>query len=109
MPCGFENKLGILTKYSRMDYISKLKTVDFNMTSDDKFFHILNFKDFKGFKKVLNIKFRYKIGRVIGQGSFGQVRIAIHRLANLKCAIKIIRKDKIEQHQVLKDLIRGEL
>ena len=49
-----------------MDYISKLATLDLNMTSDDKFFHILNFKDFKGFKKVLNIKFRYKIGRVIG-------------------------------------------
>ena len=79
MPCGFENKLGILKKYSRVDYISKLKTIDMNMTSDDKFYHILNFKDFKGFKKVINIKMRYKIGRVIGEGSFGQVRIALHR------------------------------
>lgn len=61
----------MLSKFGRVDYISKLKTFDLNMTSDDKFFHILNFKDFKGFKKVLNIKFRYKIGRVIGQGSFG--------------------------------------
>ena len=49
------------------------------MNSDEKFYHILNFKDFKGFKKVLNIKMRYKIGRVIGEGSFGQVRIALHR------------------------------
>ena len=79
------------------------------MNSDQKLAYILNFKDFKGFKKVLNIKFRYKIGRVIGEGSFGQVRIALHRQANLKCAIKIIRKDKIEAHQILKDLIRGEL
>jgi serine/threonine protein kinase len=108
-PCGFENKLGFLKKYSRIDYISKLKTIDLNMDSDTKFYHILNFKDFKGFKKVVNIKMRYKIGRVIGEGSFGQVRIALHRQANLKCAIKIIRKDKIEQHKVLQDLIRGEL
>ena len=62
-----------------MDYISKLATIDMNMTSDERFCHILNFKDFKGFKKVLNIKLRYKIGRVIGEGSFGQVRIALHR------------------------------
>ena len=41
------------------------------MTSEDKFAYILNFKDFKGFKKVINIKLSYKIGRVIGEGSFG--------------------------------------
>ena len=41
------------------------------MNSDEKLKYILNFKDFKGFKKVINIKFRYKIGRVIGEGSFG--------------------------------------
>ena len=64
-------KLGTLNKYPRMDYITKLKTIDLKMSSDEKFFHILNFKDFKGFKKVINIKLRYKIGRVIGEGSFG--------------------------------------
>ena len=59
---------------------------------------MLSFKDFKGLKYVENIKERYKIGRVLGEGSFGQVRIALHRLAGVKCAIKIIRKDKINEH-----------
>jgi calcium-dependent protein kinase len=39
--------------------------------SNDKYQHILTFKDFRGFKKVQNIKERYKIGRVLGEGSFG--------------------------------------
>jgi hypothetical protein len=68
---GFEEKLGILNRFKKADYISRLQTIDLGMNSDDKLAYILNFKDFKGFKKVINIKFRYKIGRVIGEGSFG--------------------------------------
>ena len=40
---------------------------------------VLSFKDFKGFKKIDDIKKRYKIGRMLGEGSFGTVRIALHR------------------------------
>jgi len=69
----------------------------------------LTFKDFKGFKKVENIKERYKIGRVLGEGSFGQVRIAMHRQAEIKSAIKIIRKDKISEHKILTELMHNEL
>ena len=46
-------------------------TVDATYTTDQKHQHILNFKDFKGFKKINNIKERYKIGRILGEGSFG--------------------------------------
>ena len=77
--------------------------------SNDKYQHILTFKDFRGFKKVQNIKERYKIGRVLGEGSFGQVRIAMHRAADIKCAVKIIRKDKINEHQILIELMKNEL
>ena len=84
-------------------------TKDSLMSSDQRYKHILNFKDFRGFKKVDNIKDRYKIGRVLGEGSFGQVRIALHRQAEVKCAIKIIRKDKINDHEILKKLMSDEL
>ena len=66
-----------------------------NLTSDQKFQYILDYKDFKGFKEVKNIKERYKIGKVLGSGSFASVRIAQHRKANIKCAIKIIKKEKV--------------
>ena len=79
------------------------------LASEQKLKHVLNFKDFRGFKFVKNIKERYKIGRVLGEGSFGQVRIALHRQADIKCAIKIIRKDKINNHEILKDLMKSEL
>lgn len=55
----------------------------------------MNFKDFKRLKKITNIKDRYRIGRILGEGSFGQVRIAEHRQAGVKCAIKLIQKSKV--------------
>lgn len=85
-------------KASLDDFTLMSQATKDSMSSEQKFLRVLNFKDFKGFKKVKNIKERYKIGRVLGEGSFGQVRIALHRAAELKCAIKIIRKDKIAAH-----------
>ena len=46
-------------------------TIDNTMAAQEKLKRILNFKDFRGFKKIENIKDRYKIGRVLGEGSFG--------------------------------------
>lgn len=76
---------------------------------EQKYRHILNFKDFKRLKKIQNIKDRYRIGRVLGEGSFGQVRIAEHRAAGIKCAVKLIPKHKVHEFQILKDLMMGEL
>lgn len=86
-----------------------LSTRDSMMSSEQRNLHVLNFKDFRGFKRTRNIKERYKIGRVLGEGSFGQVRLAMHRQANVKCAIKVIRKDKFENRKVLEGLMRSEL
>ena len=80
-----------------------------SLNANQRYGSILSFKDFKGFKQVKNIKDRYKIGRVLGEGSFGQVRIALHRQAEVKCAIKIIRKDKIDEHDILQELMKNEL
>ena len=54
-------------------------TKDQTMSAEYKMSLITSFKNFRGLKKVENIKERYKIGQVLGEGSFGQVRIAIHR------------------------------
>lgn len=62
---------------------------------------MLSFKDYKGIGKVENIKDKYKIGKVIGEGSFGQVRIAMDRHANVKVAIKFIKKEQLKAHQKL--------
>lgn len=41
------------------------------MSCEEKLKYVLSFKDFKGLKYIENIKDRYKIGRVLGEGSFG--------------------------------------
>ena len=84
-------------------------TKDQTMSADFKHSLISSFKTFKGLKFMPNIKERYKIGQLLGEGSFGQVRLAMHRQAEVKCAIKIIKKEKINEHQVLQDLMANEL
>ncbi len=41
------------------------------------------------------------MGKVLGTGSFGEVRIAKNIKANLECAIKIIKKSSVEAHKLL--------
>jgi len=95
------------------DFISPAKTPadasPSNMNNDQKLHKIMTFKDFKGFKKIDNLKDRYKVGKVLGEGSFGQVRIALHKNANIKCAVKIIKKEKINEHKILQGLMDNEL
>ena len=63
-------------------------TNDMTFTSEKRYQLFVSFKDFKGLKKVENIKENYKIGRVLGEGSFGVVRIAQHRKTEIKCITK---------------------
>lgn len=76
---GTEKKIEIETSYVRTESARR----------------ILSFKDFKGFKKVNDIADYYKFGSRLGQGSFGEVLKAEHKKANVTCAIKIIKKQKI--------------
>lgn len=59
---------------------------------------VLSFKDFKGFKKTSDILNNYNILEPLGKGSFGEVRKALHIKADVVCAMKIIKKKKIQQH-----------
>ena len=58
----------------------------------------LTFKDYKGFKPIESIDETYELGEVLGEGSFGQVRRARHKMAGIDCAVKIIKKKAIQQH-----------
>jgi len=39
----------------------------------------------------------YILGKTLGQGTFGKVKIATHVLTNEKVAVKILEKDKIRE------------
>jgi 5'-AMP-activated protein kinase catalytic alpha subunit len=53
-----------------------------------------------GFKFVTNI------GKTIGQGTFGKVRLGIHQLTQEKVAIKILEKDKIKEQADVNRVMR---
>ena len=52
---------------------------------------------------------KYQIGRVLGKGSFGEVRECLNTQTGVTCAIKIVNKEYIGQHQVLVNLMEQEL
>lgn len=39
----------------------------------------------------------YKIGKTLGQGSFGKVKLAVHKTTGHNVAIKILNREKIKQ------------
>lgn len=69
----------------------------------------MSFKKFKELRLIENIFDRYQIGKLIGEGQFGQVRLAWHKLANINVAIKIIKKEHIDKNEMSKQLMVGEL
>lgn len=69
-------------------------TMDMDLTQRYK--HVLSFKDFVGFRQIFNIKERYRIDQILGEGSFGTVRKGFHLHAKIDCAIKFIRKADIK-------------
>jgi serine/threonine protein kinase len=58
---------------------------------------------------VDNILDHYELSDTLGTGSFGEVLRAEHKKANVECAVKIIKKKKINEHQILIDLMHNEL
>lgn len=48
------------------------------------------------------------IGRIVGEGSFGQVRVAKHQIGDFKAAIKIIQKDFVMNNPILQELLANE-
>lgn len=102
--------------YSRMpakDFINEegyktmrsTKTLD-NMSLKTTFSkRTLTMGDYKKFKKLADIKSRYIFGKTLGQGSFGLVKLCMHKETGKHFAIKIIQKKAVEKQQVLITLL----
>ena len=41
----------------------------------------------------------YKIGKVLGEGAFGEVRLCTHRESGDKRAVKVLRKDAMDEEE----------
>ena len=60
-------------------------------------------------KKTYNIQKDYKLGPILGSGSFGSVRLAIHILTGQERAIKSVKKSKIAQNPNEKSQFLAEI
>ena len=67
------------------------------------------FKDFKGFKHINNINELYKMDKVLGKGTFGEVKRAQSIKGGFICAVKVIDKAKLDSNDVYKELMMNEL
>ena len=67
---------------------------------------VLQFRLFKSLKQAgADFKTKYKVGRVLGKGSFGEVREVYNTQTGVTCAMKTVNRAHIGQHQVLVDLM----
>ena len=41
----------------------------------------------------------YRIGKILGAGAFGEVRICIHRDSNTQRAVKVLRKSAMDEEE----------
>ena len=57
-------------------------------------------------KKVEILNDSYMMGDILGQGTFGKVRLGVHILTNEDVAIKILEKDKMQDQEDIKRVIR---
>lgn len=48
----------------------------------------------------------FRLGRLLGNGKFGSVYVAKHRLTGFVCAIKIIPKEMVKEENIINQLTR---
>ena len=75
----------------------------------DQYTKFFGFNDYRGFKRIKDIKDLYKLGDVLGKGTFGEVRKADHIKAKFVCAVKAIDKVMLLNNQVYFELMQNEL
>ena len=70
--------------------------------------HFLTFKEQMKFKQTDSFAQHYKISKQLGAGAFGTVKAGFHRRSKMPCAIKIIKKEKLSEHQIYEELNKNE-
>ena len=67
-------------------------------------------KNFKNLKVTDNIKDVFQFSnKELGSGSFGTVIVATMKQTNVKCALKSIKKESLNQNAALPQLMMSEL
>jgi calcium-dependent protein kinase len=63
-------------------------------------------KDFVS-KKVGKIRDFYRIGKVLGSGAFGEVRLCLHKDTQSQRAVKVLRKNLLDEKEM--DMLKNEI
>ena len=67
---------------------------------------MISYKNIKGFSIIEDIKEKYALKQQLGEGAFGEVKMAIHRKAKIRVAIKIIKKSTMQKSKDHEKLMR---
>ena len=70
---------------------------------------MISFKGAMKFKTIQRFASLYSKRKEIGQGAFGTVHIGQHRQTSMPCAIKTIKKTKLNEAEVYQELNKNEL
>jgi serine/threonine protein kinase len=62
--------------------------------------NFLSYKESMKFKRVERFHQHYSIRKELGSGAFGSVKLGTHRKTKMPCAIKVIRKEDLQRHNV---------
>lgn len=58
-------------------------------------------------KKVGKIRDFYRIGKVLGSGAFGEVRLCLHKDTQTQRAVKVLRKNLLDEKEM--DMLKNEI
>lgn len=94
---------------NQIDLVKRKQSSKTSKQVTDQHQRILGFKASKGFKKIKKITDSYQLGKELGSGSFGSVRLAQHKASKVMVAIKIIKKQLLRESEIYQELMRNEL
>ena len=58
-------------------------------------------------RKIGKIRDHYRIGKVLGSGAFGEVRLCLHKDTQVQRAVKVLRKNLLDEKEM--DMLKNEI